>query len=221
MDRAGHSKKIAVLIVAAGTGTRFGTTIPKQYVNFRAKPLLRHSIDAFIEMGITDVMAVIHPDHYDFYAKATEGLDILEPMIGGATRAGSTLAGLNALKNLAPDYVLIHDAARPFVTSHLINRVIEGLTAAAGCIPAIAVTDTLKVVANNRIQQTLCRKNLWRAQTPQGFHYSVLLDCFQKTTDNTFTDEASLLEKFNIPVTIVMGAEENIKITFPKDLKGS
>ncbi|AIK96822.1 hypothetical protein ID47_08895 [Candidatus Paracaedibacter acanthamoebae] len=167
------------------------------------------------------MLAVIHPDHYDFYIKATEGLDILDPVGGGSTRAESTLAGLNALKNLAPDYVLVHDAARPFVDSHLIKRVIDGLTMAAGCIPAIAVTDTIKLVANNRIQQTLPRENLWRAQTPQGFHYPVLLDCFTKTTDNAFTDEASLLEKFNIPVTMVMGSEENIKITFPSDLKGN
>ncbi|MBW8309269.1 MAG: 2-C-methyl-D-erythritol 4-phosphate cytidylyltransferase [Candidatus Paracaedibacteraceae bacterium] len=221
MDRSTRPKKIAVLIVAAGTGTRFGSPLPKQYIDLDSKPLLRHSIDVFLRMGITNVVAVIHPDHADFYAQAIKGLDILDPVMGGSTRAESTLAGLNALKNLAPDYVLVHDAARPFVDSRLIEQVLDGLTKAAGCIPAIAVTDTIKLVANNHIQQTLPRENLWRAQTPQGFHYPVLLDCFTRTTDNAFTDEASLLEKFNIPVIMVPGSEENIKITFSRDLKGS
>ncbi len=221
MDRTRYSKKIAALIVAAGTGTRFGSPLPKQYIELESKSLIRHSIDTFLAMGITQVMAVIHPDHADFYTQATKELNILKPVIGGSTRAESTLAGLQALKDMAPDYVLIHDAARPFVDSSLIERVLTGLTTAAGCIPAIAVTDTIKFVSNNCIQQTLPRENLWRAQTPQGFHYPVLLDCFTRTTDNAFTDEASLLEKFNIPVMMVPGSEENIKITFSSDLKGN
>lgn len=219
MDISGHTKKIAVIINAAGTGTRFGSNLPKQYHLLEEKPVLRHSIETFLEMGVRDIVTVIHPDHYEYYCQATEGLLIHAPVLGGEMRSQSTLAGLKILAPILPDYVLVHDAARPFIDRHLIQRVISGLETSSGCIPAIAVTDTIKLVKDNKIQQTIPRETLWRAQTPQGFHYPVLLECFNKTSDDSFTDEASLLEKFDISVSIVMGSENNIKITFPQDLK--
>ncbi len=220
MDRTGINKKLAVIIVAAGKGTRFGSSIPKQYSQLGNKPLIRHSIDTFLDLGIKDIIVVIHPDHYEFYEKALSDLNLHEPALGGATRGESTLAGLKCLHDVAPDFVLVHDAARPFVDAPLIRRVINGLQPEQGVIPAIEVTDTVKLVANAKILQTLPRESLWRAQTPQGFDYKTILNCFDQTTDFSFTDEASLLEQCNIPVTIVQGSDENVKITFSSDLRG-
>ncbi len=220
MDRAGHNKKIAVIIVAAGKGSRFGSSIPKQYSQLGIKPLIRHSIETFLELGIKDIIVVIHPDHYEYYEKALSDLNLHEPALGGENRAESTLAGLKALTDVNPDYVLIHDAARPFVDIPLVRRVIKGLSDSHGVIPAIEVTDTIKLVANSKILQTLPRESLWRAQTPQGFDYKTILDCFDQITDYSFTDEATLLELCNIPVTVVPGSDENVKVTFSSDLRG-
>ncbi len=220
MDRAGHTKKIAVVIVAAGKGSRFGSSIPKQYSQLGTKPLIRHSIDTFLEMGIKDIIVVIHPDHYEYYEKALSDLNLHEPALGGATRGESTLAGLKGLRDVNPDFVLVHDAARPFVDVPLVRRVINGLETSQGVIPAIEVTDTVKLVANSKILQTLPRESLWRAQTPQGFDYKTILNCFDQITDYSFTDEASLLELCNVPVTVVPGSDENVKITFSSDLRG-
>lgn len=221
MDLTQQSRKIAVVIVAGGTGSRFGPITPKQYIPLNNKPLIRHSIETFLAAGLTDIVVVIHPDHKDAYHTAIQGLESIRSVPGGKTRAESTLAGLKALQSTAPDYVLIHDAARPFVAPSLIKRVIAELAANPGCIPAIQATDTIKLATNNKyIQQTLPRDSLWCAQTPQGFHYPVIMDCFTKTTNFDFTDEAALFESFGIPVKIVQGSEENIKITFSGDLKG-
>lgn len=220
MDHARHTKSIAAIIVAAGKGSRFGSSIPKQYAQLGSKPLIRHSIETFIEAGISNIVVVIHPDHYEYYLKAIQGLTILEPALGGATRAESTLAGLKTLTESSPDYVLIHDAARPFVDLPLIQRVIGGLANVPGCIPAMRVTDTIKLVSNGRVQQTLPRESLWRAQTPQGFHFQEILNCFKATTDFSFTDESALLERFSLPVQTVNGSDENVKITFSSDLRG-
>jgi 2-C-methyl-D-erythritol 4-phosphate cytidylyltransferase / 2-C-methyl-D-erythritol 2,4-cyclodiphosphate synthase len=214
MDRTQHSQKIAAVIVAAGASTRFGTGLPKQYALLEAKPLLRHSIETFLATGINDIIVVIHPNHQASYRQATEGLRILPSVFGGKTRAESVLAGLKALTDIAPHTVLIHDAARPFVDPELIQRVLGGLHTAPGCIPAIPVTDTIKYVESGLSQKTLPRETLWRAQTPQGFHYPVIRACFEKTSDFSFTDEAALLESFHIPVQVVPGSEENVKVTF-------
>lgn len=221
MDLTQQSRKIAVVIVAAGTGSRFGSVTPKQYIPLNNKPLIRHSIETFLTVGLTNIIVVIHPDHHDDYHAAIQGLGNIPSVPGGKTRTESTLAGLKALQSIAPDYVLIHDAARPFVDSSLITRVIAELTTNSGCIPAIQATDTIKLVTSNKyIQQTLPRDNLWCAQTPQGFHYPIILECFTKATKFDFTDEAALFESFDIPVKIVPGSKENIKITFSGDLKG-
>nr|WP_029448419.1 2-C-methyl-D-erythritol 4-phosphate cytidylyltransferase [Candidatus Odyssella thessalonicensis] len=221
MDFTQQSKRIAVVIVAGGTGTRFGSQVPKQYLPLASKPLIRRSIETFLTVDIKTVLTVIHPNHAELYQTAIAGLTLPPPVFGGATRAASTLAGLNALQIYSPDYVLIHDAARPFVDKALIQRVIDGLELAPGCIPAVQVIDTIKQVSNQVIQQTLPRHELWRAQTPQGFHYAKIVECFAKTTDFSFTDEAALLESFKLPVRIVEGSEDNIKITFQGDLRGN
>jgi 2-C-methyl-D-erythritol 4-phosphate cytidylyltransferase/2-C-methyl-D-erythritol 2,4-cyclodiphosphate synthase len=149
------------LIVAAGRGSRFGATAPKQYVDLAGKTVLRHSLETFtLHPRIDAVRVVIHGDDRAMYDAATVGLDLLEPVTGGATRQESVHRGLISLENIAPKAVLIHDAARPLVSAGLIDRMLDALETAPGAIPALPVADTLKRGSNGRVQETLDRATL-------------------------------------------------------------
>ena len=132
----------AALVVAAGRGQRFGAELPKQFLTLAGKPVLRHVLEAFAaHPGIAAVQTVIHPDDRALYVAAAAGLDLRPPTDGGATRQDSVRLGLAALADLAPRRVLIHDAARPFVSGDLIDRVLAGLDRYPGVIPAVPVAD--------------------------------------------------------------------------------
>ncbi len=214
--------KIVALITACGRGTRLngGEGIPKQYLSLAGMPLLRHSILAFLNHPkIDDVICVIHPDDVDFYEEAAAGLDLLNPVFGGETRQASIRFGLEALREYNPDKVLIHDGVRPFVSKRVINGILEKLETHPAVIPAIAVEDTLKKYSDGKIEWTLERENLWRAQTPQGFIYEDILNSHIAFKDLNFTDDAALNEYAGIPVAIVPGSQNNFKITTTEDLE--
>ena len=157
------------LVVAAGRGTRLGGARPKQYLPLAGRPLLRHSLEALAtHPRIAKTRVVFHPDDRDLYDEAVAGLDLLPPVPGGATRQDSVRLGLESLEALAPEQVLIHDAARPFLDGALIDRVLDALDDAPGAIPALAVSDTLKRGSAGVIASTVDRAGLYRAQTPQG-----------------------------------------------------
>src|SRR5262245_35201179 len=159
----------AVLIVAAGSSQRLGGDLPKQYLALAGRSVLRRSIDAFqSHRKIDAIRVVISADHQNLYADATAGLDILPPVTGGAARQDSVRNGLESLAGLKPNKVLIHDAARPFVTADLIDGVLTALDRHPGAIPAVPVIDTLKRGSEGVIGATVDRMGLWRAQTPQG-----------------------------------------------------
>ena len=163
----------AALVVAAGRGHRFGAEMPKQFLSLAGKPVLRHALEAFAaHPAIGVVQTVIHRDDQDLYEAAAAGLDLRPPAEGGATRQDSVRLGLAALAELAPKRVLIHDAARPFVSGEIIDRVLAGLENYPGVIPAVPVADTLKQVEDGSVSGTVDRSGLWRAQTPQGFRYA-------------------------------------------------
>lgn len=213
--------KIVALITASGRGTRLsvgGEGIPKQYMPLAGVPMLRHTILAFLNHPkIDDVMCTIHPDDVKLYQEATIGLDLLNPVFGGQTRQISVHNGLEALKEYNPQKVLIHDGARPFVTKRVINGILDKLETHPAVIPAIAIEDTIKKYRDGKIEWTLERDNLWRAQTPQGFIYKDILKAHKNLKHMNFTDDAALDEYCGIPVAIVPGSQNNFKITTEED----
>ncbi len=210
---------IVALIVAAGRGSRFGGGLPKQYAPLGGRVVLRHSLERFARHPrIDEVRAVIHPDDRALYDQAALGLKLAEPVGGEATRQESVRRGLESLEQIAPEAVLIHDGARPFVSAGVIDRVLDGLGAAAGAIAALPVTDTLKRGGAGLIQATVERGSLWRAQTPQGFRYAEILAAHRAAAGVELSDDAAVAEQANLSVALVEGAPENIKVTTQDDL---
>ena len=216
--------KCAVIIVAAGRGHRFGGEMPKQYRNLNGRAVLRHSLGVFCaHPAVSCVRTVIHPDDEALYNAAAEGLPVLAPVYGGATRQDSVRLGLESLKDEAPDIVLIHDGARPFVDFGIINRVIDRAEKGDGAVPALPVTDTIKTAVKTpegvlKIEKTVDRSALWRVQTPQAFPFKDILDAHEKAKGRELTDDAAVAEEAGLSVILVKGTEENIKITTSDDL---
>jgi len=207
------------LIVAAGRGHRAGQGLPKQYRMLAGQSVLRRSCLAFLRHPKIDtVRVVIHPDDNDLYTESIDGLGLMPPVHGGPTRQISCCNGLESLNDLAPRHVLIHDAARPFVNSVTLDSVLDALAGAPAAIAAIPVTDTLKKSsADNRIAGTLERAGLWRAQTPQGFHYREILAAHLAQAGTALTDDAAVAEAAGMAVTLAPGNEDNFKITTEDD----
>ena len=208
------------LVVAAGRGSRFGGELPKQYASLAGQPVLRHALTAYRRHpGIAAVQAVIHPGDRDLYDQAAAGLELPAPVPGGAERQDSVVLGLMALASRRPGRVLIHDGARPLVSAAVIERVLAALDHAPGAIAALPVIDTLKRAGRDgAIAETVPRTGLWRAQTPQGFHYGAILAAHEAVRGQALTDDAAVAERAGLAVTLVEGAPENIKVTTPEDL---
>ena len=215
------SKSVA-LIVAAGRGHRFGGEMPKQYTQLDGAPVLRHTVMAFLSQPKIDhVRVVIHPDDMGLYEAATEGLGLKTPIFGGEERQDSVRLGLQQIADDAPDFVLIHDGARPYISADVITRVLDALGSAAGAIPTLPLTDTIKRVIDGKIVATEDRFELWRAQTPQGFRYSDILNAHLKLTGQSLTDDAAICEAVGLTVVRVDGDDKNVKITTLSDIQAS
>ena len=207
------------LIVAAGRGSRVGGDIPKQYLPLAGEAVLRHSLRTFASHpAITGTRAVIHGDDRVLYDAAANGMNVLAPVTGGALRQESVLRGLESLAEHAPDVVLIHDGARPLISAATIGSVLDGLATRPGAIAAIPVRDTLKRGAGDTIAATVDRRDLWRAQTPQGFRFADILAAHRAAAGRELTDDAQVAEQAGLPVTLVHDSEDNLKITTPADL---
>lgn len=213
----------AALIVAGGRGVRAGGGTAKQYRRLGGMTVLRRSVHAFLgHPRIDGVRVVIHPDDAALYAGAVDGLDLLPPVSGGATRQDSARLGLESLVAHDPAQVLIHDAARPFVSAEVISRVLDALAACPGAIPALPLVDTLKRSDNGsegeaRVAATVDRTGLWRAQTPQGFHFRPILEAHRRLAGEALTDDAAVAEHAGLAVALVEGDEGNVKLTTPED----
>jgi 2-C-methyl-D-erythritol 4-phosphate cytidylyltransferase / 2-C-methyl-D-erythritol 2,4-cyclodiphosphate synthase len=211
------------LVVAAGRGSRFGPGAPKQYRLLVGKPILRRTLAAFVaHPSIDAVRAVIHADDHALYQQAVGTMLLLPPVEGGATRQDSVRMGLESLADEAPTSVLIHDAARPFVPPVVVDRVIAALRQWDGAIPALPVVDTLKRsgdAGDQRIVGTVDRGGLWRAQTPQGFHFAAILDAHRRCAGLALTDDAAVAEHVGLRVALVAGDEDNLKVTTEEDLR--
>jgi len=214
----------AALIVAAGRGTRAGASgAPKQYQPIGGSPLLRRAIDALIASAAVDRVRVVVGEndegHYEAAAPRHDKLG--PPVIGGDTRQASVRLGLDALASESPARVLIHDAARPFVSQDVIRRVRAALDAAEAVVPALPVASTLKAVgADGRVTATVDRANLQAAETPQGFAFAAIHAAHQKAAaaGQTFTDDAAVAEWAGIPVAVVAGDPANVKLTTAADI---
>jgi len=210
---------VAALILAGGRGTRAGGGVPKQYRQIAGKSVLRRSIECLLDVPEIDlVRVVVHPDDAELYERTVAGLDLMEPVHGGAERHLSALKGLESLEDLSPATVLIHDAARPFAPPEMIKRVIVATEKTHGAIPALPVSDTLKRVdGGGRIQGTVERAGLWRAQTPQGFEFKSLLEAHRARRSEIPTDDAAVMEEAGHEILVVDGDERNIKVTTEDD----
>ena len=211
------------LIVAAGSGQRFGAEIPKQYLDLVGKPVLRRTVEAFLRHPrVNAVRVVINPAFRDLYDAAVAGLGLPEPVAGGASRQDSVRNGLEALADSAPDHVLIHDAARPLIDDATIDAVIAALDHHPAALAAVPVADTLKRgkggLDGGLVTGTVDRSGLWRAQTPQGFRFPEILAAHRSAAGLELTDDAAVAERAGLPVALVPAREENFKVTTPDDL---
>ena len=200
----------AAIIVAAGRGLRAGAGLPKQWRPLAGRPVAAHALAAFA--GMPRVL-VIHPDDRALAESVADGALIVE---GGATRAASVRAALEALAGSGVTKVLIHDAARPTASPDLIARVVAALDHAKGAAPALPVTDALWTGADGRVTGTRDRNGLFRAQTPQGFAFDAILAAHRAHAGEA-ADDVEVARAAGIDVVMVTGDEANQKLTFPGD----
>ncbi|MDH3702819.1 MAG: bifunctional 2-C-methyl-D-erythritol 4-phosphate cytidylyltransferase/2-C-methyl-D-erythritol 2,4-cyclodiphosphate synthase [Alphaproteobacteria bacterium] len=212
--------KTVALVLAGGRGSRVGGDIPKQYRNIAGIPMIRRTLARFSQHPQVDVVrAVIHPDDQALYRDAIGTMDLPTPIFGGETRQESGYNGLKKIEKLAPDFVLIQDAARPFTGFETIDRVLQALETSPAALAAMPVTDTLKRAdGQNRVTGTVDRSGLWRAQTPQGFQFGQILAAHEACKGRELTDDAAIAEAGGLDVTMVEGDEENFKVTTEADL---
>jgi 2-C-methyl-D-erythritol 4-phosphate cytidylyltransferase/2-C-methyl-D-erythritol 2,4-cyclodiphosphate synthase len=206
--------RIAQILVAAGKGARIGGEVPKQYRLIGGKTVLRRTIEAtHFQPRISETVVVVaHNDSRinDYIAD----LDKVRAVTGGATRTASVSAGLAALADNPPDLVLIHDGARPFVTSDVIDGVIEALSDTPAAVPALPIADALKSLEGASVD----REQLRRVQTPQGFHFDKIWAAFQSLDDDaSFADDIEVAQMAGLKIAFTQGDTDNFKVTYPED----
>ena len=210
---------VAILIVSAGRGERFGGGMPKQYRLLAGQTVLHRTVRALSGIANGRIQVVVSPDHLENYSTATFGLELPAPVLGGATRQDSVRNGLESLTAMAPDFVLIHDAARPLVSPTLVGRILATLeSGVAAAIPMVAVADTLRRQDADGSWSLIPRDGIWRAQTPQGFRFAEILKAHRQFKAVSVTDDMALAEAAGLTITRVDGEESNMKITTQDDL---
>jgi len=211
-------KKIAI-VVAGGTGQRMGSVVPKQFLEIEHKSILTHTIDQFVAAFSDIELVVVLPEGY-----LKQGKEILTKskyknnisyVAGGETRFQSVKNGLSKVVN--PSIVFVHDAVRCLLTPALIQRCYQQAFEKGSAIPAVTATDTVRLM-KGEVHQLLDRENVMLIQTPQTFRSEIVLKAFDQPFQNSFTDEANVVEASGTPVYLVDGEYENIKITRPLDL---
>ncbi len=216
------SLKTAAIIVAAGRGLRAGGGGPKQYRTIGGRPVIARAMEPFCgHPQVFAVQPITNPDDVALFNEAVAGLRYQAPANGGATRQASVHAGLEALADQAPDIVLIHDAARPFVSAAVIERAIAAAQITGAAVPTAPVVDTIKVVNDKgHVEATPERAKLRIAQTPQAFRFDVILAAHRRAAAegrDDFTDDAALAEWAGLTVATFEGDPANMKLTTPED----
>ena len=217
-----QKSKIAAIIVSAGKGTRTGSAIPKQYHKINNKEIITHTLEKFLNhKDVNYTLPVISEANENLFLDATKKLSIDHYTFGGETRQESVFNGLKFLNNeIKPDYVLIHDAARPFVSQNLIDKIISSLNDNSGIIPVIKVPDTLKNCnSDGLVNKTIDRENIFLSQTPQAFPFETIFKLHKKYKDENLSDDALLYEKESLKIKTIAGEKTNYKITTKEDLE--
>lgn len=220
------------VLVAGGTGSRFGQALPKQFCTLAGKPIILHTLERFLQHpGIERVVIVVHPDHLSTWQNllAASSLSAAEKAMvqatgGGATRTLSVWNGLQALQNTPntegrsgqPALVAIHDAVRPFVSAKMITDSLQSATLYGSGICCVQVKSSIRQRTGNS-SRAVDRSSFYHVQTPQTFQFAPLYKAYQQLKAETFTDDASLFEVAGHPVYLVDGSYNNLKITTPED----
>ena len=206
--------RIAQILVAAGKGARIGGDIPKQYRKVGGKDVLRRTLEATrSEKRISETIIVVAKGDA-LISSLISDLDSVRYVTGGATRTASVKAGLKALSDNPPDLVLIHDGARPFVSSEVIGGVIEALAMAPAVVPALPIPDALKSLDGTSVD----REQLRRVQTPQGFHFDKIWTAFEALAeDASFADDIEVAKAAGLEIAFTAGDVNNFKVTYPED----
>ena len=219
-------EKIAVVIVAGGSGKRMGTTVKKQFIQLRDKEVLAHTIEAFNEVDeISEIIVVVGQEDVE---KVREEIvaryqlnKVSKIVVGGKERQDSVYNGLVATSDEI-EYVMIHDGARPFISKAVIQRASEKTKQCKATIVAVPVKDTIKVIdiETETVEHTPKREKLWAVQTPQSFDKKLLLAAYENAHQKGLqvTDDSMIVEAYGKKVHIVLGEYTNIKITTPEDL---
>lgn len=216
------------IIPAAGSGTRFGGTVAKQFLDLAGTPIIIHTLRRFDECAEIAALAVaLSPSEIERFHQQAQTSGIRKPLRivqGGSERSDSIYNALEAIADWQPEIVAIHDAVRPFITPQQISAVIARAREVGAAILALPATDTIKEVEAGLIKRTLDRRKIYRAQTPQAFRYELLLRAYGEARaslvpSEAMTDDAMLVERLGAPVAIVEGSAHNIKITSPEDLR--
>jgi 2-C-methyl-D-erythritol 4-phosphate cytidylyltransferase/2-C-methyl-D-erythritol 2,4-cyclodiphosphate synthase len=212
---------VAAVVVAAGRGLRAGQPLPKQFVPWRGKPVVRHSVEALLAAGVTAIVVVIPQGAEDALAQALGDLSAdVRPVAGAASRQGSVRAGLEALSDSAPQRVLIHDAARPGLTVAMVRRLVTALDTHRGAIPVLPVVDSLVEAEDDLMGAPAPRERLRRVQTPQAFRFASILAAHRAWTGTLDAgDDAQVARAAGIPVALVEGDEALHKLTFASDFE--
>lgn len=219
-------EKITAIILAAGSGRRMNSAVPKQYLLLDGRPVLYYTLRAFEESAVTDIVLVIGADEMEYcgqkFMEKYRLSKITAVVAGGRERYHSVYEGLKAAAG--SDYVLIHDGARPFVTADVIARSIEAVKVSGACAAGMPVKDTIKVVdADGLVKETPVRSTLWQIQTPQSFSCPLITRAYKEMIasgrESSVTDDAMVLERMTGQrVRVIEGDYRNIKITTPEDL---
>ena len=219
----------SVIIVAAGNGTRFKGAVPKQYVKINYETILNITISKFINLNeVKYIQPVINIKHENIYCDTIRNLKssenykkILPPVFGGNERCISVKNGLVAISKLKdnPNKVLIHDAARPFISKKIIKNVIEKLKYFDAVLPCINIVDTVWKIEKDNFKFLTQRNSYFRAQTPQGFKFKKFFEAHLRNNDSWAYDDIYLANKNNFSIKQISGSDFNIKITKPEDLK--
>lgn len=217
-------RSVAVVLPAAGAGTRLGARTPKQFLRLAGVPIVRATVEQFARHPAVATIVVVAPAaHVDHTRRVLRGVRFpgrLDVVAGGGERQESVALGLRAIAG-DPDVVVVHDAVRPFVTRALIDAVLAAAREHGAAICALPVKETVKRVVDGMVEATVDRSVLWSVQTPQAFRAALLREAHDKARRDGFlgTDEAMLVERLGEPVWVIRGLESNVKITTREDLR--
>lgn len=212
---------ISVIIVAAGKGLRMGSELPKQFLAILGKPILCYTLENIRRaLPTAEIILALHPDYVDFWKGLCEesGCRVEHKIVeGGDTRFASVRNCVDAVSPLA-EKILIHDGVRPFINSDIIYSVVEKLDSSEAVVPIIDMVDSLRLLGDDGKSEIIDRSNIKAVQTPQGFIRKSLMEGYEQEFDNSFTDDASVVEKNGSKISFVAGFPQNIKITTKFDI---